>query len=62
MIRAGGATTDRVTVVARLVNVLVTVEFSGLDHARKGGYGPVSPGQLAAGAAAAARDVLAKLG
>ena len=55
-------TTDRVTVVARLRNVLVTVEFSGLDHARQGGYGPVSPGQLAAGAAAAARDVLAKIG
>jgi hypothetical protein len=62
VIRAGGATTDRVTVVARFRNVLVTVEFSGLDHARKGGYGPDSPGLRAAGAAAAARDVLAKLG
>jgi hypothetical protein len=62
VIRAGGAMTDRVTVVARFRNVLVTIEFSGLDHARTGGYGPVSPGLLAAGAAAAARDVLAKLG
>ncbi len=62
VITAGGDTTDRVTVVARLRNVLVTVEFSGLDHARQGGYGPVSPGWIAAGAAAAARDVLAKIG
>jgi hypothetical protein len=62
VIRAGGATTDRVMVVARFRNVLVTVQFSGLQHANRGGYGPVSPGQLAAGAAAAARDVLARLG
>jgi hypothetical protein len=62
VITAGGATTDRVTVVARLRNALITVEFSGLSHARRGGYGPVSPSQLAAGAAAAARDALAKIG
>ena len=62
VIRAGGDTTDRVTVIARFRNVLVTVEFSGLQHARRGGYGPVSPSQLAAGAAAAARDAMAKIG
>ncbi len=59
MIKAGGDTTDRVTVVARYRNVLVTVEFSGLDHARRGRYGPVSPGELTAGATAAARAALA---
>jgi hypothetical protein len=62
VITAGGDTTDRVTVVARLRNALVIAEFSGLDHAVPGGYGPVSPGQLGAGAVAAARDVLAKIG
>jgi hypothetical protein len=62
VIRAGGDTTDRVTVVARFRNVLITAEFSGLQHARRGGYGPVPPGQLAAGATAAARDALAKIG
>ena len=61
VIKAGGDTTDRVTVAARLRNALVVVAFSGLDHASQGGYGPVSPGELAAGAAAAARDVLAKI-
>jgi hypothetical protein len=55
------ATTDRVTVLARYRNVLVTVEFSGLEHASQGGYGPVSPSLLQAGAAAAARDVLEKV-
>jgi hypothetical protein len=62
VIKAGGDTTDRVTVVARIRNALVIVAFSGLDHARQGGYGPASPGELAAGAVAAARDVLAKIG
>jgi hypothetical protein len=62
MLKAGGTTTDRVTVVARIRNALVIVAFSGLDHARQGGYGPASPGELAAGATAAARDVLAKIG
>ncbi len=62
VIKAGGDTTDRVTVVARLRNALVIAEFSGLDHAVPGGYGPVSPGQLGAGGVAAARDVLAKIG
>ena len=62
VIRAGGDTTDRVTVVDRIRNVVVTVQFSGLDHASRGGYGPVSPSQLKAGAVAAARNVLAKFG
>ena len=62
VIKAGGDTTDRVTVVARIRNALVIVTFSGLDHASRGGYGPDSPGELAAGAAAAARDVLARIG
>jgi hypothetical protein len=62
VIKAGGDTTDRVTVVARIRNALVIVAFSGLDHAGQGGYGPASPGELAAGAAAAARDVLARIG
>jgi hypothetical protein len=62
VIRAGGDTTDRVTVVARQRNVLVIAEFSGLARANRGGYGPVSVSQLAAGAAAAAKDALAKIG
>lgn len=61
VLSVGGDITDRVTVVARLRNVLVTVQFSGLAHAAKGGYGPVSPADLAAGAAAAARNVLARI-
>jgi hypothetical protein len=61
VIKAGGDTTDRVTVVARFRNVLITAEFSGLDHANRGHYGPVSPALLKAGAAAAATDVLHKL-
>ena len=62
VIRGGGDTTDRVTVVARQRNVLVIAEFSGLARASRGGYGPVPAGQLAAGAAAAARDALARIG
>jgi hypothetical protein len=58
VITVGGDTTEKVTVVTRLSNVLVTVEFSGLDHADQGGYGPVSASQLAAGALATARGVL----
>jgi hypothetical protein len=54
-------TTDRITVLARYRNVLITVEFSGIDHAGQGGYGPVEPSLLQAGAVAAAREVLAKL-
>ncbi|MGE5136214.1 MAG: hypothetical protein ACM32E_25285 [Gemmatimonadota bacterium] len=59
--RAGGDTTDLVTVVARERNVLVTVVFDGLAHSPGGKYGPVSVPQLQAGAVAAARDVLASV-
>jgi hypothetical protein len=61
VIKGGGDTTDRVTVVARFRNVLITAEFNGLAHASRGHYGPVSPSLLKAGAAAAAADVLHKL-
>jgi hypothetical protein len=57
--RAGGVTTDLVTVVVRDRNVVVTAVLEG--DAGRGGYGPVSVPQLQAGAAAAARDVLAQL-
>jgi hypothetical protein len=58
-IKAGGITTDQLTVVARDHNVLVTVVFEG-DSGR-GGYKSVPVSQLTAGAVAAARDVLAQL-
>jgi hypothetical protein len=61
VIKGGGDTTDRVTVVSRFRNVLITAEFNGLDHAGHGHYGPVSPALLKAGAVAAATDVLHKL-
>ena len=54
--------TDRVTVVIRFRNMLVTAQFNGLDHASRGHYGPVSPSLLKAGAVAAATDVLHELG
>lgn len=58
---AGGDTTDLITVVVRQRNVLITVVFDGLAHSPGGRYGHVSVPQLQAGAAAAARDVLAAL-
>ena len=58
-IRAGGITTDQLTVVVRDRNVLVTVVFEG-DSGR-GGYRAVPASQLSAGAVATARDVLAHL-
>ncbi|HEY2580078.1 MAG TPA: hypothetical protein VGI74_27510 [Streptosporangiaceae bacterium] len=61
VIAVGGDRTDRVTLVVRFRNVVIAVQFSGLDHARRGGYGPVSPSLLQAGALAAAKDVLAKI-
>lgn len=61
VITVGGDRTDRVTLVVRFRNVIIAVQFSGLDHARQGGYGPVSPSLLQAGAVAAAKDVLAKI-
>jgi hypothetical protein len=58
---AGGDTTDLLTVTVRDRNVLITAMLEGLDHSRTGGYGPVSAGQLKAGALAAARDILARI-
>ncbi len=58
-IKAGGITTDQLTVVVRDRNVLVTVVFEG-DSGR-GGYTAVPVSQLSAGAVAAARDVLSQL-
>jgi hypothetical protein len=55
----GGNTTDFVTVVARKRNALVTVTLEGLDHAARGGYGPVSETVLQAGALAIAHQVMA---
>lgn len=55
----GGNTTDFVTVVARQRNALVTVTLQGLDHAARGGYGPVSETALQAGALAIAHQVMA---
>lgn len=61
VITVGGDRTDRVTLVVRFRNVVVAVQFSGLDHARQGGYGPVPSSLLQAGAVAVAKDVLAKI-
>jgi hypothetical protein len=58
---AGGDKTDLVTVVIRQRNVLITVVLDGLAHSPDGKYGPVSVPHLQAGAAAAAKDVLAAL-
>jgi hypothetical protein len=58
-IKAGGITTDQLTVVVRDRNVLVTVVFEG-DSGR-GGYHAVPVSQLSAGAVASARDVLSQL-
>ncbi|MGD0925375.1 MAG: hypothetical protein ABR926_09305 [Streptosporangiaceae bacterium] len=57
--RAAGITTDLMTVVVRDRNVVLTAVLQG--NSGRGGYGAVSPGQLRAGAIAAARDVLARL-
>jgi hypothetical protein len=56
----GGNTTDFVTVVARKRNALLTVTLQGLDHAGRGGYGPVSVATLQAGALAIAHQVMAE--
>jgi hypothetical protein len=58
----GGNRTDFVTVVARERNVVVTVTLQGLDHAARGGYGPVSIATLQAGALAIAHEVMAGIG
>jgi hypothetical protein len=54
-----GIRTDLMTVVVRDHNVLVTAVLQG--NSGRGGYGPVSPAQLRAGAIAATRDVIARL-
>jgi hypothetical protein len=59
VIRSGRDTTDLITVVTRFRNVLITVSLQGLEHAGRGGYGPVSAATLRAGALAAAREVRA---
>ena len=61
VITAGGDRTDLVTLVVRDHNALITVVLQGLDHSHRGGYGPVSIGQLQAGTVAAAHEVLAGL-
>lgn len=61
VLTAGGDTTDLVTVVVRQHNVLITVVFDGLAHSPGGKYGHESVAELKAGAAAAARDILAGL-
>lgn len=54
----GGSVTDRVTVLVRYHNVLVSVYLQGQAN---GGFGPVSISDLRAGALAAASGVLAQL-
>ncbi|HVB46654.1 MAG TPA: hypothetical protein VNF47_28645 [Streptosporangiaceae bacterium] len=53
-----GSVTDRVTVLARYRNVLITASLEGQVS---GGFGPVSISELQAGAIAAARDLLAQV-
>jgi len=57
--RSAGIETQLMTVVVRDRNVVVTAVLQG--NSGRGGYGPVSPDQLRAGAIAAARDVIANL-
>jgi len=57
--RSGGIKTELMTVVVRDHNVVLTAVLQG--NSGQGGYGPVSPAQLRAGAIAAARDVIAQL-
>jgi hypothetical protein len=62
VVRAGGETSDIVTVVVRDRNVVVSVALQGVDHARgRTAYGPVSMSSLQAGATAAAHDVVSQL-
>jgi hypothetical protein len=58
VLRSGKNTTYLVTVEARDRNTVVTVLLEGLDQT--GQYGPVSRGQLQAGALATAREVVAR--
>jgi hypothetical protein len=54
-----GIVTDVVTMVVRERNVVITVSLSGQESGH--GFGPVPVATLAAGARAAAKDVLAKV-
>lgn len=57
----GGAVSDQAVVAIRFHNVVVTVEFSGLEHSNKGHYGPVSQSELSAAAMAFAQAAYASL-
>jgi hypothetical protein len=57
--RSPGIKTDLMTVVVRDRNVVLTAVLQG--NSGRGGYGPVSPAQLRAGAIATVRDILAQL-
>jgi hypothetical protein len=57
----GGAVSDQAVVTIRFHNVVVTVEFSGLEHSNKGHYGPVNQSDLAAAAMAFAQAAYASL-
>ena len=59
--QVGGAVTDVATAVIRYRNVVITAVLNGLDRSNRGGYGPVSVSQLAAGSLAVARAAFAKL-
>jgi hypothetical protein len=54
--RGGGTTTDKVTVVVRDRNVLITVTMQGQQHG--GGFGPVPVATLRAAALAAAHEMI----
>ena len=58
---AGGDKTDRITVIVRERNVLITVQMQGLESSKSSGrgFGPVSISQLLAGSLAGARQVAA---
>jgi hypothetical protein len=57
-IRRGGTRTDRITVMARQRNLVVTVSLEALASGK--GYGPVSVDTLRSGAIAFARDLMKK--
>jgi hypothetical protein len=56
-----GSITDVDTVVVRYRNVIVTVVINGLDHAKVGDYGPVTPGQLSPATQTVAQEVTGDL-
>lgn len=57
----GGAVSDTATVVIRFRNVIVQAQLSGLVHANKGHYDPVSQAELSQGALAFAQAAYAAL-